>query len=188
MTDYDKEVVIDIGGGSGKYLVERSLNEPQKTFLVLELKPVKPEKIPENLHIIQWMSSQKSGIPLGKQTIDEANIHFLFGEIKGESGVTIDSNDLSAEVSAYRNLLVNLKNVLKERARVNILEVKDNAPRVEHLLKEEGFQIITPARRLGNEDQTAWSTVFFRTFRISGRSESESHVLPMEIEANWLPE
>jgi hypothetical protein len=187
MDELGKEIAIDVGGGQGEYFAKRARAEPEKTFLVLEPKPTKPEKIPPNLHIIQWLSTQKSGLPLKGSSVDEANIHFLYGEIIDTTGRAISSKDTSAEDRAYRKLLRQLKRVLRNGARINILDVRNNILRVEKLLKEEGFLITSPPRKLENEEQTIWSALFFSSFKKGHRPESESFVLPMEIEASWNP-
>jgi len=183
MEDADKEVAIDIGGGWDEYFFRLAKENPQKTFIVLDpsIRPIK--RAPDNLFLIKWKTDVDSKLPFLPDKINEAHLNFLFGEIKTSEEPDVETEEESNR--RYRMLLKDLKDILRPNSTLHLVDVRDNIFRIQKLLKEEGYQIIQPPKRLKDESRTKWSTLFAEAFKKKGRKEEESFILPMEIEAKW---
>src|SRR3989344_5170869 len=110
----EKETVIDIGGGGGEYFLELARENPDKSFLILEPEKISSPEKPQNLHIVQWRSDIDSKIPLREDSIDEAYITFLLGEIKYREE---DSENVKQSMQKYRKIISELKETLKRGGR-----------------------------------------------------------------------
>jgi len=187
MEDDKKEVAIDVGGGEGEFFLRLAKENPGKTFVVLDSVAKKIMGAPENLHFVRWRVNAESMLPFLPEKIDEAHINFLLGEIKEgkkvEDGQEIDC--VEDQTGQYQKLLKDLKGVLKPGATLHITDVKDCIAIIQQLLKDEGYRLVHEPRKVTDEDKTFFTQYFFRAFRRAGRSEEESHILPMEIEARW---
>ena len=181
MSEPIKELAVDIGGGWGEYFVGRARENPDMTFLILEPSPIKLRRYPPNLHIVKWRSEIDSDIPFTKESVDEANVNFLLGEMRDSS----DSVGIGIETTLerYEKLLKDLFNVLKTGAALKIIEPKLNIAFIKEILFKTGYKIKGKPSPLNDSETTRWSKIFHDYFRSSGKSAGESFTLPMYIEA-----
>ena len=187
MEDSQKEVAIDVGGGEGEFFLRLAKENPGKTFVVLDSVAKRVMDAPENLHFVRWRLNAESMLPFLPEKIDEAHINFLLGEIKEGKRVEAEYEiDFVEDQSGqYQKLLKDLKSVLKPGATLHITDVKDNIPIIEKLLRDEDYSLVCEPRKVTHENKTFFTRYFFEAFKKKGRSEKESHILPMEIEARW---
>jgi tRNA G46 methylase TrmB len=187
MEDNQKEVAIDVGGGEGEFLLRLAKENPEKTYIILDPLAKKVRGAPENLHFVRWRVNTESMLPFLPEKIDEAHINFLLGEIKEgkrvEDGHEVDY--FEDQAGQYQKLLKDLKNVLKPGAILRITDTKDCINIIEKLLRNENYSLVGGPKKVSDEEKTFFSQYFFKAFREWGRSEEESHILPMEIEAKW---
>jgi ubiquinone/menaquinone biosynthesis C-methylase UbiE len=174
----DTELSIDIGAGTGERYIKLANENPERSFLILDPSINKINGKPKNLHLINWKSDKTSKLPLPDNSVDAANISFLFGEIKTKEK---DDGSLNAAKERYRLLLLDTKRVLKKGGVIEIADVQGNIKFVAELLTEEGFDITLPPTKLNDENYSEWARAFYHVFRKGGRKEAESEALPMQI-------
>ncbi len=184
MDEAKPEVAIDIGGGEGEFFLRLAKENPQKAFIVLDPEVTKIKEAPPNLHFICWRTDIDSRLPFLSKKIDEAHINFLFGKIGAEDDEDFES--LGKRVGKFRNLLKDLKNVLKQGAKLHINDARGNIDNIMRILKEEGYQVVQGPKRIADENKTWWAKTFADGFKVGGRKEEESLILPMELETIWV--
>jgi hypothetical protein len=176
----EKEKIVDIGGGGGEYFSRLAREHPGKTFLVLDPQRNSIQENPPNLFFTQWKSDVDSKIPFRADSVDEAHINFLMGEIRSKEPETGTEEEA---VRRYRRLLSQLKEVLKQKGLVHIVDVQDNIKFVKRALEQEGYLIIEGPTPLQDEKITKWSEFFYSVSKKSGRKLEESMALPVVIRA-----
>lgn len=178
-----KEVAVDIGGGAGEFFLKMAKENPDKHFLILEPQELSMEEKPPNLDIVQWRSEKELVLPLRENSISDAYINFLMGEIKYKGHYATTEEEA---IEMYRKILSELKEVLKSGSLVHITDVRDNIKHIKKALLDEGFNITSGPARLTDENKTLWSKMFSDAFKQIGKSEDESYILPMTMEAQLL--
>lgn len=184
------EISIDVGSGDGKYFFELADKSPEKMFVILDPQIVKKSdrNIPSNLHFIEWKSDVDSTMPFKKNSIDEANINFLMGEIqnKNESRARTAEESLKNDLEKYRKILVDIKDILKDGAILHIVDVRGNIDYISNLLQEEGFIILNGPVKLEDGDRTEWSKIFSdlsKRAALNPWHKDQGITLPMQIMA-----
>lgn len=181
MTEPKEDLAIDIGGGFGEFFVEEARKRPNTQFLILEPRPLRLRRFPPNLHVVRWASDVDWTIPLVSESVDEANINFLMGEMMDRSG-SIGTGE-TVQLERYQNLLHDLKRTLKNGAILSILEPSNNVEHIENILYKEGYHIVDDPQPLKEVERTAWSKRFHDWFKESGKSQAESVAYPWIIKA-----
>jgi hypothetical protein len=180
MSDEGKETAIDIGAGLGEYFIDRAKENPNKTFVLLDNNFPKIEHLPSNIQLIRWTSDFDSGFPFKADSVDEANINFLMGEIKSKEDIPI-SETVELSLKKYERIIRDLKKCLKKGGLLQVVDVKDNIFAIKKILIKNDFAIDTGPIKLESMDQTRWSKFFYDAFLQSGNSEEKSHTLPMKL-------
>ena len=183
MNDEGKETAIDIGAGWGEYFIDRARNNPNKNFILLDSHFPKIRRLPPNLHMVRWVSDFDSGFPFKSNSVDEANINFLMGEIKSKEDET---ETIENTHKKYERVVKDLPKCLKKGAILQIIDAKDNIFTIEEIIKKNGFAIKTKPIKLENMNLTRWTQTFYDVFTKSGRSEEKSHALPMKLTATLI--
>jgi len=179
--DKQTEIAVDIGGGRGEYFLKRAINEPQKTFVVLDPQIENIPDKPENLILIKWKSDVDSKLPLSFNSVDEINMNMLMGELK-----TNDANprgNLEKELFPFRRILRETKNILKDGGEITICEPKANIDYAVKLLNEEGYQIVKSPSQVEDERKSKFIELFYSFFKNTRNDQKDSLVLPMEVKA-----
>lgn len=180
MNDKGKETAIDIGAGWGEYFVDRAKDNPDRTFILLDSYFPRIRRLPPNLHMIRWVSDSNSGLPFKSDSVDEANINFLMGEIKSkEDGL----ETIEMAHKKYERVIKDLPKCLKKGAILQIVDARENIFAIEEILKKNNFTIETRPTKLENMNLTRWTRTFYDGCVKSGRSEEESFALPMKLTA-----
>lgn len=181
MSDKGKETTaIDIGAGWGEYFVDRAKENPDRTFILLDSNFPKIKRLPSNLHMVRWVSDFDSGLPFKSNSIDEANINFLMGEIKSKEN---KPETIEETHNKYEGVIKDLPKCLKKGAILQIIDARDNIFIIEEILKRNNFTIKTRPTKLENMNLTRWTKTFYDVFTKSGRSEEDFFALPMKLTA-----
>ena len=180
MSDKGKETAIDVGAGWGEYFVDRAKENPDRIFILLDSNFPKIRRLPSNLHMVRWVSDFDSGLPFKSNSVDEANINLLMGEIKSkEDGL----ETIEMAHKKYERVIKDLLKCLKKGAILRIVDARENIFAIEEILKKNNFTIKARPTKLENMNLTRWTKTFYDVFTKSGRSEENSFALPMKLTA-----
>lgn len=209
----EQQISIDIGGGRGELFQNLAKENPQKTFVVLDPSVKKEDReLPLNLHLIKWRKDKDSFLPLAKNSIDEAFLNFLHGEIDVSYGVRrrqwsglqrLRMPERIAEeegryleelknfdTTVYQDLLRDLRRVLKKGALVHIADVRENIMKIREALESiVDFQIIGEPKP-GSRYVTEWVGAFYdgaedeKDYKGLDRIEAAG-MYPWSLEAKW---
>jgi hypothetical protein len=177
----EKSFEIDVGGGNAEALIKKASEHPEKVFIMLEPSEVTLPEKPDNLHVIQWRSEPDGGIPLAEESVDEANIDFLMGEIRWHNHPNTDTDEET--FAKYKKLLADVRSALKDGGMLHITDVQYCIREIVNLLQEEGFEIVRGPMKVADEAKTPWTKFFADAYKSGGKSEDESEALPMEVDA-----
>ena len=157
----NNEVAIDVGGGYGEYFVDRARHERNRQFLILEPRNLRLKRVPRNLHVITWGSHPELELPLASNSIDEANLNFLWGEISYKEEDTDDANNEAPK--RYGLLLRQIHRVLRPSGSLKITDANGLLSKIKEALRGEMYKIekIEP---LSNTQMSYWSQTHHDTF------------------------
>ena len=182
----DKKISIDIAGGEGDYMFRKARENPKESFIILEPTDLSMPHRPPNLHIFKLKTDVDSFLPFNPNSIDEASIHFLMGEIKTKEP---NSNTVGEDMGKYERLVLDIKRVLKPGGKIHIVDVKGNIGYIEDILREAEFSITSGPTPLpyNKKHLSKWSEAFFDAYERFGKFEEDSLVLPMMLDAETQP-
>ena len=174
----ETKIEIDVAGGRGEYFVEKARKERGKVFLLLDPVPAKILRKPANLNVFRWISSKRSALPITKDSVDEANVNFLFGEIRDENDEVYSD---PTQFEEYRRVSQEIFRVLKPNGTLKVVDARANIFNIKDLLIDSGFGILEEPRVISDGDRTVWTKVFFDVYKNVGKPLEKSEAAPMEI-------